>query len=170
MWNTHVLTKMIPAPVLLCLLAGCAQHRIPSAAGPITEPRASWSIRAGESLNEREVCSSDADQPCVLTASSDKEPMSVVVSIYLHPIGDAPTMYHGEFVATFMGTAQRMYEQQVDVTIKPGSRPTGVATAGLVTPTAGRYVFQMSLFASVATHTDPHQFEETIPVEVIVSS
>ena len=168
MWN--ILTKVIPAPVLLCFLVGCAQHRIPSEVGPITEPRASWSIRAGKSLNEREVCSSDADRPCVLTASSDKEPVSVVVSIYLHPIGDAQTMYHGELVATFMGTAYRMYEQQVDVTIEPGSRPTGIATAGLVTPTAGRYVFQMSLFASVATQTDPHQFEETIPVEVIVPS
>jgi hypothetical protein len=171
MLTRQVFTRLMPVPVLLSLLLGCARYPTPMAFGPVTEPRASWSIRAGKDLNERDVCRSDADQRCVLTASSEQEPMSVVVSIYLHPIGDAPITYQGALVATFMGTDGRTaHESQVDLTIEPGRRPTGLATTGLLTSTPGRYVFKMSLLARVATNTDPHQFEETIPVEVITSS
>ena len=130
-------TQWVPvAPVMLgtFLAVSCAQHRIPAAMGPLNEPRASWSIRAGRPLNEREVCRSDADHSCVIPASSKVEPVSVVVSIFLHPVGDATTTYHGAFVATFMSTTgDSEYERQVDVEIDPGRRPTGLTTAGLVT-------------------------------------
>jgi hypothetical protein len=148
----------------------CAQHQIPTASGLPDEPLASWSIRAGGSLKEREVCRSDADQSCVIPASSNGEPVSVVVSIYLHPVGDAKTAYHGAFVATFMSTPDGGgYERQVDLEIEPGRRPTGLTTAGLVTSTPGHYAFKMALLADVAMHSEPHQFEEVIPVEVTAS-
>jgi hypothetical protein len=160
---------LVSASVLLCLLFGCAHNPIPMASGPGTEPRASWSIRAGKELKEREVCRSDVDHRCVLRASTEHEPTSVVVSIYLHPIGEAPTTYQGAVVATFMGTPGRpAQESQVDLRIEPGG-PAGVATAGWLTSNPGRYVFKVSLLASVGTRTDPFQFEETIPVEVVMS-
>jgi hypothetical protein len=42
-----------------------------------------------------------------------------------------------------------------------------VASAGRVTRVPGDYQFRMALFAEVPGHTDPHQFEQTIPVRVI---
>jgi hypothetical protein len=169
MLTRKMLTPFVLVPVLLCLIVACAHNPVPIANGPGTGPRASWSIRAGRELKEHEVCRSDADQRCVLTTSAGQEPTSVVVSIYLHPIGDAPTTYQGAVIATFMGTTSRpAQETQVDLKIEPGG-PTGVATAGWLTSTPGRYVFKVSLLASVATQTDPQQFEETIPVEVIMS-
>jgi hypothetical protein len=158
------------APLAVVFGLSCAQSRAPAATGPLDEPRASWSIRAGSSLNEREVCRSDVDQSCVIPARSNGEPTSVVVSIYLHPVGDAKTTYHGAFVATFLSTADGGgYERQVDLEIDPGRRPTGLTTAGLVTPVPGHYAFKMALLANVAMRPDPHQFEEVIPVEVIAS-
>jgi hypothetical protein len=158
---------------LLAVVFGvsCAQYRIPTATDSLDEPQASWSIRAGTSLNEREVCRSDIDQSCVIPASSDGEPTSVVVSIYLHPVGDAKTTYHGAFVATFLSTPDGGgYERQVDLEIDPGHRPTGFTTAGVVTSTPGHYAFKMALLADVATRSDPRPFEDVIPVEVIASS
>ena len=163
-------THPLMAITALTMAVACASHRIPMAVGPIDEPRASWSIRAGHSLNEREVCRSDADQPCVIRVNSQDEPLSVVVSVYLHPMADAKTTYQGALFAEFLGTTRPTgYERQVDVTIEPGRRPTGLTAAGLVTSTPGRYFFRMALLAQVPMHTDPHQFEQSIPVEVIAS-
>jgi len=62
------------------------------------------------------------------------------------------------------------YERQVDLEIDPGRRPTGLTTAGLVTSTPGHYALKMALLADVAMRSDPRQFEDVIPVEVIASS
>jgi hypothetical protein len=53
--------------------------------------------------------------------------------------------------------------------LEPGRRPTGLTTAGLVTSTPGHYAFKMALLADLAMHSEPHQFEEVIPVEVTAS-
>ena len=149
---------------------GCARHRIPIAPGPIDEPRASWRIRAGEGLGERDVCRSDVDQPCVIHLSSLDEPVNVVVSVYLHPVAEARTTYQGALSAQFMATtAITGYERQVHVAIEPGRKPTGLSVAGHLTSTPGRYFFRMSLLAEVAMHSDPHQFDQTIPVDVVTS-
>lgn len=168
----HIRCLSIAAVTLGVLFAvSCTQHHIPIASGVPDEPRASWSIRAGGSLKEREVCRSDTDQSCVIPASSNGEPVSVVVSIYLHPVGAAKTTYRGAFVATFMSTPDGGgYERQVDLEIDPGRRPTGLTTAGLVTSTPGHYALKMALLADVAMRSDPRQFEDVIPVEVIASS
>jgi hypothetical protein len=140
------------------------------ATGRADQPRASWSIRAGKPLNEHEICRSDADQTCVVHVTSQDEPVSVVVSVYLHPVGDAKTTYQGAFSANFMPAGRwGTYERQVDVTIEPGRRPTGFSAASPITSTPGRYVFRMALLADVPSRTDPHQFEEMIPVEVRTS-
>jgi hypothetical protein len=145
----------------------CVRYRIPMAVGPVDQPRASWSIRAGKPLNEHEVCRSDADRTCVIPASSPDEPVSVVVSVYLHPVGDAKTTYQGVFSADFMPAGRwGTYERPVDVTIEPGRRPTGISAAAIATATPGSYVFRMAVLGDVPSRKDPHQFEEMIPVEI----
>jgi hypothetical protein len=169
------MNRLVPLHLLLVSTAmtlafGCAPHRIPVALGSIDEPRASWRIRAGKALEEREVCRSDVDQPCVIHVSSQDEPVSVVVSVYLHPVSDAKTTYQGAFFAGFMaGATNAGYERHVEVTIEPGRKPTGLTVSGHVTATPGQYFFKMALLAEVPMHTDPHQFEQNIPVKVIAS-
>ena len=145
----------------------CAGRVAPPALGPVDQPRASWSIRAGSEYGaEREVCRSDRDTMCVIQASSEKQPTSVVVSVYLFPVASEQTTYKGAFLASFMGSAGRRHEMQVDYTIKPGQNPSFVSSAGRVTSTPGDYDFQMALFAEVPGHADPYQFQQQIPVRV----
>ena len=147
----------------------CAARVAPPAPGPPTEPRASWIIRAGtEYGSEREVCRSDRVQPCIIPASSEKQPTSAVVSVYLYPAGEEPTTYSGAFMASFMGSSGRRHETKVDYAIKPGQRPSFVSTAGRVTNVPGDYEFRMALLAEVPGHTDPHQFQQIIPVRVML--
>jgi hypothetical protein len=162
--------RLLTVAIAMMMAFGCARHRIPVAPGAIDEPRASWRIRAGKALDEREVCRSDVDQPCVIRVSSQDEPVTVIVSVYLHPVADAKTTYQGAFSAEFFSTtAVTGYQRQVDVTIEPGRTPTGLTTAGRLTSTPGRYFFKMALLAEVPMHSDPYQFEQSIPVEVLVS-
>jgi hypothetical protein len=151
------------------LVASCAPYRIPQSVGPAGQPGASWSIRAGDPLKEREICSSDTDRPCVIRASSDKRPASVVLSIYLRPVGDAKTTYQGALRASVLSSNSADYERQVDVTIEPARRPTGISVAGAVSSTPGPHYFRMLLLATVPMHADPYQFDETIPIEVVAS-
>lgn len=98
--------------LILCILTvigpACVRYHVPLATGPLDEPRASWSIRTGKWLDEREVCRSDADQPCVIRASSPEERVSVVVSVYLHPVADAKTTYQGALFAECMTSGRRV--------------------------------------------------------------
>jgi hypothetical protein len=153
----------------MLLVAGCAPYRIPQAIGPAGEPGASWSIRAGDPLKEREICNSESDRPCVIRASSAERPASVVLSVYLRPVGDAKTTYQGALRASVLSSNSADYERQVDVTIEPARRPTGISVAGTVSSTPGPHYFRMLLLATVPTHTDPYQFDETIPIEVVAS-
>ena len=168
--NRLLRIHLLLAGMAMTVAFGCGPHRIPIALGSIDEPRASWRIRAGKALEERDVCRSDVDQPCVIHVSSQDEPVSVVVSVYLHPVADATTTYQGAFFAGFMaGATNTGYERHVEVTIEPGRKPTGLTASGHVRSTPGRYFFKMALLAEVPMHTDPHQFEQSIPVEVIAS-
>jgi hypothetical protein len=161
---------LLMAITVLIVAVACTRYHIPVASGPTEEPRASWRIRAGTPLNEHEVCSSNADQPCVIRASSQDEPTSVVVTVYLHPMADAKTTYEGALFADFLGmTRATGYEREVNVTIEPGRRPTGLTAAGLLTSSPGRYFFRMALLAQVPMHTDPYPFQQSIVVEVIPS-
>ena len=161
--------RLLALGLAITIALACAQ-RIPLAFGSPDEPQASWSIRAGKDGKEREVCRSDVDQPCVIRVGSQNEPVSVVVSVYLHPVADAKTTYQGAFFAEFLSSAAgSAYERQVDVTIAPGRTPTGFTVAGRLTSTPGRYFFRMALLAKVPMHSDPHEFEQSIPVEVIAS-
>ncbi len=155
---------------LIAVVTGCAPVRVPQAAGPVDEPRASWSIRAGELLKEHEICRSDMDQPCVIDVGSTEQPMNVVVSVYLHPVGDAKTTYQGALSATFMtGANGASYERQVDVTIEPGRGPTAMSVAGRMNVGPGRYYLNMTLMAHVPNHSDPYEFQESIPIVVTTS-
>ena len=152
------------AVLLVASSSACGARVIPATTGSLTEPRASWRISAGpESGSESEVCRSDRSQPCVIKASSPGRPMHVVVSVYLYPAGNSPTEYEGAFLSSFMG---RGHETPVDYSIKPGEPGNFVTSAGLVTSTPGQYEFRMALLADVKGHTDPHQFQQTIPVRV----
>ena len=146
----------------------CAGRVAPAAPGSPTEPRASWIIRAGSEYgSEREVCRSDRVEPCVIPASSEKQATSAVVSVYLYPAGEEATTYSGAFMAGFLGSSGRAHETKVDYSIKPGQRPSFVSTAGRVTSVPGDYEFRMALLAEVPGHTDPHQFQQIIPVRVM---
>jgi len=147
--------------------SACASRVAPPAVGPPSEPRASWIIRAGSEYgSEREVCRSDRNTVCVIPASTEKQPTSVVVAVYLFPAGAEQTTYKGAFMAGFMSSGGRAHETKVDYAIKPGNRPSFVSSAGRVTSTPGEYQFQMALFAEVPGHADPHQFQQRIPVRV----
>jgi hypothetical protein len=138
----------------------------PTAPGAPAEPRASWIIRAGSEYGaEREVCRSDRNQTCVIPASTETAPTSVVVAVYLYPAGGEETTYRGAFLAGFMGSGG--HETKVDYTVKQDERPSFVAAVGRVTRMPGDYQFRMALFAEVPGHTDPHQFEQRIPVRVV---
>src|SRR5262247_329665 len=91
----------IAAAAAIVTWPGCAARLAPAAPGPPDEPRASWVIRSGDYGNEREVCRSDTNQRCVLQASSDAQPVSVEVAVYLFP-AKAPTTYSGAFMSAFI--------------------------------------------------------------------
>ena len=158
------------AVLLVTLSTAACAGRIaaPPAPGLAGEPRASWIIRAGAQYGaEREICRSDRDQPCSLPASTETQPISVVVSVFLYPAQGAETTYRGAFLSGFMGSRGVGHEVKVDYRIKPGERPSFVAAAGRVTPVPGDYQFRMALFADVPGNKDPHQFEQIIPVRVV---
>lgn len=149
-------------------LACASRIDAPIAPGSPDQPRASWIIRAGSVYGaEREVCRSGLDPTCVIPASTEKQPMSVVVSVYLYPAGGKQTIYRGAFLAGFMGSGSGGYETKVDYAVKQDERPSFVASAGRVTRVPGDYQFRMALFAEVPGRTDPHQFQQTIPVRVV---
>jgi hypothetical protein len=149
-------------------LACASRIGAPNAPGAPGEPRASWIIRAGSVYGaEREVCRSGLDQTCEIPASTEKQPVSVVVSVYLYPAGGEETTYRGAFLAGFMGSGSGGHETKVDYRIKQDERPSFVASAGRVTRVPGDYQFRMALFAEVPGQTDPHQFQQTIPVRVV---
>jgi hypothetical protein len=148
-------------------VSGCATHRIPEPFAPAGQPRASWTVRAGDYLQEREVCSSDRDQRCTLPASTDARPVSVVVTVYLHPAGDVDTKYHGAFLIGFIpGHTGRGAERKVDFAIPGGAKARALSVASRVVDRPGVYPFDIALFANVAGQTDPHQFVDTIVVQV----
>ena len=153
---------------IVVMSAGCARQTVPVAPGAATAPRASWIIRSGpQDGEESDVCRSDRSQPCVLEASSDARPMAVVVSVYLYPAG-APTKYSGAFQSTFIQSAGgRGYEAKVDYSIAPGALPSAVAAGGRVTSTPGEHEFRLALLGEVPARMDPHQFEQTVPVQVV---
>jgi hypothetical protein len=155
------------AGVLTNAIACAGRIAAPPAPGPSTEPRASWIIKAGtEAGFEREVCRSDRDQRCVLPASTEGRPMNVVVSVYLYP-ADGPTTYSGAFLSGFTQSAGgKGRETKIDYIVDPDRRPSYVSTSGRVTSVPGKYEFRMALFAQVPGHSDPHQFQQVIPVEV----
>jgi hypothetical protein len=64
----------------------------------------------------------------------------------------------------------RGHETPVDYNIKPGEPGNFVTSAGLVTSIPGQYEFRMALLADVKGHSDPHQFQQTIPVRVVAPS
>ena len=161
-----VLRAFVGTAVALTV-SGCATHRIPEPFAPAGQPRASWTVRAGDYLQEREVCSSDRDQRCTVPASTDTSPVSVVVTVYLHPAGDAETKYHGAFLIGFIpGHTGRGAERKVDFAIPGGAKARALSVASRVVDRPGDYPFDIALFASVAGQTDPHQFVDTIVVRV----
>lgn len=170
---THRTMGHRPPPVLvtaglaLSLCIGCAGRIVPAPSGSLNEPRASWSIRAGEYGSEREVCRSDRDQSCLIPASTEANPTSVVASVYLYPAGENATIYRGALMATFMGLDGSGSETKIDYSTKPGERPYYVATVGRVTSAPGNYQFRIAVLAEVAGRTDPRQFEKAIPVQVV---
>jgi hypothetical protein len=168
------MTRIVTSTVVAMMSAGafgCAGRVVPVAApGAPDEPRAAWVIKAGEYGSEKELCRSDRRTPCVMEASSGDETRTAVVSVYLYPAGAAPTTYKGAFQAGFMGSRPGGHETSVDYSVKPGERPSFVAAIGPVTAAPGDYEFRMALFAEVAGHSDPHQFEHTVPVRVVPAS
>ena len=127
-------------------------------------------IRAGDYLREKDVCRSDRDEQCVITASTSDQPVSVVVSIYLLPAGEERTNYHGAVLAGFIpGTTGRGYEKKIDHTIEPGRLPAAFSLISRVTAEPGEYPFDIALFADVQGHVDPHQFTVTVPVRVVAA-
>jgi hypothetical protein len=161
--------RIRPVIAALLTLAGsaCASHRVPEPFAPAGQPRASWTVRAGDYLQEREVCSSDRDQRCVLPVSTAENPVSVVVTVYLHPAGDAETKYSGAFLIGFIpGHTGRGAERKVDFAIPGGAKAKALSIASRVVEQPGTYPFDIALFANVTGQTDPHQFVETIVVHV----
>lgn len=151
----------------ICACCGCAGYVAPNAPGAPDEPRAAWVIKAGDYGSERELCRSDRPAPCVIEAGAGDDAMTVVVSIYLYPAGNVPTTYKGAVLAGFMGSRPGGYETAVDYSIKPGDRPSFVAAIGRVTTVPGDYEVRMALYAEVAGQTEPHQFQQAIPVRVV---
>ena len=163
-----VRAKIVVAVAVVIALSGCGGRISVPVPEPKTEPRAAWIIRAGpDYTSEREVCRSNANRRCVLQASAETRPMHVVVSVQLYP-ADGKTTYSGAFVSGFTQSASRIgHETKVDYTIETSTRPSFVSSSGRVTTVPGKYEFRMAMFATVAGHTDPHQFEQVIPVEVV---
>ena len=162
--DLHRVVRIVASSLILIATAACGGRIAPAAPGAPTEPRASWSIRAGEPNSEHEVCRSDAQTPCVIEASTSAKPMNVVIAVYLYDAG-APTKYQGAFQAKFIG--ERGHETKVDYQIDPNKKPTAVAVVGRVTSAPGNYELNMALLADVPGRTDPRQFAHSIPVRVV---
>jgi|SRR5688572_6305833 len=156
--------------VALVGLTACAGRMSPTSPAPLSEPRASWTIRAGDNGSEREVCSSGRDQACIISASSAQQTTSVIVSVHFYPAGEEQTNYRGAFLASFMGMKGQGHETKVDYSIKPGEQPRFISSIWTVTSIPGTYEFRMALLAEVTGHSDPHQFQELIPVRVVARS
>ena len=164
-------STLVTSTLALVVCLGCAGYVVPVAPGPLDEPRASWVVRAGDEYGaEREVCRSDRDQPCIVPASTDSKPISAVVSVYLYPAREEETTYRGAIMTGFMGNGEPKPESKVEYSIKPGQRPYYIASVGRVTSTPGEYEFRIALLAEVPGETDPHQFQEAIPIRVVSQS
>jgi hypothetical protein len=84
----------------------------------------------------------------------------------LYPAGETTT-YRGAFLSSFLDSASSDgHETKVDYRIQPGRRPRATSVVGRVTSQPGVYEFRMALLAEVPGHGDPHQFRQSIPVEV----
>jgi hypothetical protein len=159
--NRHVAAVVL----IMAASSACGGRVSPATPGSVTEPRASWRISAGTEFgSEKEVCRSDRSQPCVIAASASGTPTHATVSVYLYPAAGEQTTYRGAFLSSFLGG--RGHETPVDYPIKPGERGSFVTSSGVVTSVPGEYEFRMALFANVAGRSDPHQFQQSIPVRV----
>ena len=135
--------------------------------GTPTEPRGSWIIRAGpRDGREREVCRSDQRAPCTIEAGTADRPVIAAASVFLFPVANEKTSYRGAFLANFLSTR----ESKVDYDVDAGRLPTGMAIAGRVLATPGQYEFRIALFAEVAGHQDPHQYEAIVPVRIVAAA
>ena len=161
---------MLPWTVLLAMtallgVAGCAAHSIPQDPGPVTEPRASWIVRAGPLDQRRPVmCRSDAPGPCVIALTTGNRPTLASVSIYLFA-ADGPTTYKGVFFCAFIGDAG--WEREIDEEIAPNAVSAAHAVFGTVVEAPGSYEFRLSLTADVPGHSEQHKFELAVPVRLV---
>ena len=156
---------------LLLTSAACAGRIAPVAPGSATEPRVSWTVKSGPAgENGREVCRSDSPAPCVLQATSEAQPMSVTVSVFLYDAG-ATTTYQGAFLSEFIASSKPIgHETKVDYAIEPGKRPTAFSVMGPVTSKPGEYRWKMALLSAVPGQPDPRQVANSVPVRVVTGS
>jgi hypothetical protein len=96
--------------------------------------------------------------------------MNVTVAVYLYDAG-AKTTYQGAFLSEFIASSKLIgHETKVDYTIEPRKRPTAFAVTGPVTSNPGAYNLKLTLLAAVPGQVDPHQFADSVPVRVVMSS
>lgn len=152
------------ATAVVALSSGCASRGIPPDPGPPAQPRASWTLTAGDFGNGgRVLCRSDATEQCVIQLKTDDKPVFASVSVYLYAAG-AKTTYSGVFFSSFVGDTGK--ESRVSYEITPGQQPTLISHIGRVVDAPGSYEFRLSLLAAVPDETEPHKFEYAVPVRL----
>jgi hypothetical protein len=157
-------TACFSAIAVAALCSGCASRSIPPDPGPPAQPRASWTLTAGDFGNGgRVLCRSDATDPCVIQLKTGEKPLFASVSIYLYAAG-AKTTYSGVFFSSFVGDLGK--ESRVSYEITPGQQPTLISHIGRVVDAPGSYEFRLSLLAAVPNEPEPHKFEYAVPVRL----
>ena len=141
----------------------CAANPAPAAADA-TEPRISWEIRSGDRTgDERFVCRSGGQEPCVLESTTDTRRTLALVGLHLHPVS-SPVNYVGTVRAPFIDGITGLDE--VSVQVAPGARPVNRTILGRVTRQPGSYTITLNIDAFVKGSNAPVRLQQDVPVTV----
>jgi hypothetical protein len=155
------------APVLAILSSGCASHGEIHIAPDESKPHISWELRAGKNEGDEEfICgSAQPSKECELIASSDEDPRLAALHLLGHAAAQ-PTSYLGFMRASFLEGAAERKVAEINVTIEPGSRPTGPTVIGRVTSKAGTYTLAISVDATQPQTPAPQHISQEATVVV----
>jgi hypothetical protein len=152
---------------MLLPLVGCAGHGPVHVAPDESRPHLTWEIRAGGQDGDGEpICgASQRAKPCVLRASTEKNPSLATVRLLVHAAAE-PTSYLGFMRVSLFGTDVNRKLGEVNTTVEPGSRPVGTTVFGRVTTQPGAHRLTISVDAIQPGAPNPVHLLEDVPVMV----
>jgi hypothetical protein len=153
--------------LMLLSFVGCASDGVVHVAPDESRPHISWEIRAGGADGDADfVCgSAQRSKPCVLPASTEKSRALATVHLFIHAAAQ-PVSYLGFMRVPFFGGNGERKLGEVNITVKPGSRPVSSTVVGQVTLKPGDYTLTIAIDAIQPGAPNPVHISEQAPVAV----